>query len=84
MQVRKPSGRKPGTRPRGDRSAITVRVPTEHARVYEQSARDAGYASLSDYLGALLAREHRLPEPEYIHRPSTSSNQTRLDLPLAM
>jgi hypothetical protein len=60
--------RRPGTPPKGDRAAITVRVPTAHHTVYERTARAQGYDSLSDYLGALLAELHGLQPPDYIHR----------------
>lgn len=64
-----PSGRnKPGTVPKGDRSAITVRVPLAHREVYAQRAREQGYESLSDYLGAQMALRHNLEVPEYVRR----------------
>jgi hypothetical protein len=61
------AGRRPGTVPKGDRSAITVRVPRAHRFVYEDEASKLGMA-LSDYLGLLLARTHGLEDPEYVHR----------------
>ena len=85
MQARSaPTRRKPGPKPKGDRSAITVRVPSEHARVYEEAAREAGFQSLSDYLCAHLAQGHGLAQPEYLQRPTRASGQEPLDLPLAV
>ena len=57
--------RKPGTRPKGKRHAITVRVPDDQWGIYVQTATREGYDSLSDYVCALLAREHDLQVPEY-------------------
>ena len=54
--------RKPGPKPKGDRSQITVRVPSAHRELYEHAARAAGWG-LSDYLMLVLARAHFLPEP---------------------
>jgi len=59
--------RRPGTPPKGDRSAITVRVPRSHRSVYEQAAAQQGLP-LSDYIGVLLARAHELQDPDYVHR----------------
>lgn len=61
--------RKPGTRPKGDRRAITVRVPAEQRPVYEHAAGAAGYDNLSDYVTALLAEHHGLAVPAYARRP---------------
>ncbi len=57
--------RKPGTRPKGNRHAITVRVPEDQWELYRQFAQSEGYESLSDYVCALLAREHDLRVPDY-------------------
>ncbi len=67
------SRRKPGTRPKGDRRAITVRVPTGHHPVYESAAAAAGYDNLSDYVNALLAEHHGLAVPAYAKRPEQGS-----------
>lgn len=72
------AGRRPGTVPKGDRSAITVRVPRTHRGVYEQQAADVGLP-LSDYIGLLLARVHQLEDPEYVHR-RRDLNQVQLPL----
>ena len=61
--------RKPGTRPKGERRAITVRVPAEQRPVYERAATAAGYDNLSDYVTALLAEHHSLAVPAYAKRP---------------
>lgn len=61
---------KPGTRPKGDRRAITVRVPREQFYdIVDNARRDAGYDNLSDYITALLAEEHGLEVPPYARRP---------------
>ena len=67
-------GRKPGTRPKGERSAITVRVPIDHKAVYDEAR---GGMPLSDYLALVLARAHELAEPSYVHR-----NPNQQELPL--
>ena len=50
---------KPGTRPKGDRRAITVRVPRSQWAIFDGARKRAGYQSLSDYVTALLA-EHQM------------------------
>lgn len=71
------AGRRPGTPPKGDRSAITVRVPRTHRELYEQTASEEGLP-LSDYIGLLLARAHGLDDPEYVHR-----NRAQAELPIS-
>jgi len=71
--------RKPGTRPKGDRAAITVRVPPNHRDLYAECAEREGYTCLGDYLTALLAREHGLQVPPYIRMREEGAQ-----LPLAM
>lgn len=56
---------KPGTRPKGDRRAITVRVPSSQWAVFDMARKRAGYQSLSDYVTALLAERHGLAVPDY-------------------
>ncbi len=62
--------RKPGQQPKGDRAAITVRVPRNHYEIHAQAARDAGL-SLSDYLTVVLAEAQGLPIPSYVTRTRT-------------
>lgn len=71
--------RKSGPVPKGDRSQFTLRVPTRHRGVYEEAAREAGYANLSDYLAARLAEVHGLDIPSYVNRRNRAE-----ELPLAM
>lgn len=59
--------------------AITVRVPTAHHAVYEAEARTRGFASLSDYLGALLAEAHGLEAPDYVRRRFGDDDQVLLE-----
>lgn len=68
--------RKPGTRPKGDRSAITCRVPVAHREVIEQAAAEEGMG-ISDYVALVLARSLGLPDPEFIRR---SRDQEELPL----
>lgn len=68
--------RKPGTRPKGERSAITCRVPVSHRGVIEAAAAEAGMG-ISDYVAMVLARTHGLPDPEFIRR-----NRDQEELPL--
>ena len=70
--------RKPGTRPKGDRHAITVRVPDAQWEIFEAAARTGGYRSLSDYVCALLAEHHHLHVPAYAQPQSASSAQELL------
>ncbi len=68
--------RKPGQQPKGDRAAITVRVPRNHYEAYSEAARAAGL-SLSDYLTVVLAEARGLPIPGYVSR---SRNQEELPI----
>lgn len=65
LQHDQPERRKPGTRPKGDRRAITVRVPSDQWSAFDAARRECGYDSLSDYIAALLAEHHGLPVPGY-------------------
>lgn len=69
--------RKPGTRPKGDRSAITCRVPIAHRKVIEEAAAEQGMG-LSDYVSMVLARSLGLADPEFLSR-----NRSQEELPLA-
>lgn len=68
--------RKPGQQPKGDRAAITVRVPRDHYDVIFAAAQAAGL-SLSDYVTVILAEQHGLPVPDYVTR---SRNQEELPI----
>lgn len=57
--------RKPGTRPKGNRKAITVRVPSDQFEVIDEARQTAGYGNMCDYLAALLAKHHGLAVPSY-------------------
>ncbi len=70
-----PRRAKPGTRPKGERKAITVRTPADHHRIFDEARQQLGYASLSDYVAALLAEHHGLPVPPYVHRPGPLHEQ---------
>jgi hypothetical protein len=59
--------RKPGQQPKGDRAAITARVPRSHYERYVAEARSAGL-SLSDYITVVLAEHFELAVPDYVHR----------------
>lgn len=69
--------RKPGPKPKGVRSQITLRVPADHRELYAEAASAAGMP-LSDYIAVALARAHNLAEPEFIQR-----NPDQEELPLA-
>jgi hypothetical protein len=56
------SRRKPGPKPKGERSQITLRVPAEHRVIYALTAAAKGLP-LNDYLVSVLARAHDLPVP---------------------
>ena len=59
--------RKPGQQPKGDRAAITVRVPRNHYDAIAAAAHAAGL-SLSDYVTVILAEHHGLEVPAYVTR----------------
>ena len=59
--------RKPGQQPKGDRAAITVRVPRAHYDAYVAAAHAAGL-SLSDYVTVALCEAHSLDVPDYVRR----------------
>lgn len=58
--------RKPGPVPRGVREQVTIRVPVDHKRAYEQRARQLGIP-LTDYFTLVMARAHAFDDPDYIH-----------------
>lgn len=57
--------RKPGTRPRGDRGAISVRVPVDQRSIYEELAAELGIP-LSSWVAKQLAEAQGLEIPDYI------------------
>lgn len=59
--------RKAGQQPKGDRAAITVRVPRDHYDTYAAAAHEAGL-SLSDYITLVLCEAHGLDVPSYTRR----------------
>ncbi len=67
-----------GPQPKGDRSAITVRIPKTHRALYERAAVEAG-VPLGDYIALALARAHQLEDPEYVYR-NRNVNQEPLPL----
>lgn len=52
---------------RGDRSNVTVRVPTEHRAVYEARAAELGIP-LGSWVAIKLAEAEGLEVPDYIER----------------
>lgn len=68
---------KPGTQPKGDRRAITVRVPRSHWDIFDAARKQAGYRSLSDYITVLLAEHHGLDVPSYA-QPHTPGQEQLL------
>ncbi|MGQ0632464.1 MAG: hypothetical protein ACT4P1_15705 [Sporichthyaceae bacterium] len=69
--------RKPGPKPKGVRSQITLRIPSRDREVYAAAAAAAGLP-LCDYIAIALAAAHGLPEPEFLQR-----RQNQEELPLA-
>ncbi|KXZ58732.1 hypothetical protein Mlaev_02435 [Microbacterium laevaniformans] len=57
--------RKPGTRPRGARVSINVRVPLDHHAVYTRHAEELGIP-LGSWVALQLADAQNLPVPAYI------------------
>lgn len=54
-----------GRKPRGDRTATSVALPSDHLALYRLEAERCGLP-LGDYVAIKLAEAHKLPEPEYI------------------
>lgn len=69
--------RKPGPKPKGDRSQLTVRLPARDREIYAAAATEAGLP-LCDYIAMALAHAHGLPEPEFLQR-----RRNQEELPLA-
>ncbi|MDO8383952.1 MAG: hypothetical protein Q7T17_13375 [Microbacterium sp.] len=57
--------RRRGTRPRGNRTAITARVPDEHYAQYFREAEDLGIP-IGSWATIVLAESRGLEIPEYI------------------
>lgn len=57
--------RKPGTRPRGQRTAISVRVPVDQRSIYEERAAELGIP-LSSWVTIKLAEAEGLEVPDYV------------------
>jgi hypothetical protein len=74
--------RKPGNPGLGARKAITSRVPPPHWAVYAQEAEEAGIP-LGDYVARILARAHKLPEPEWIEERQRKSRSDQAELPIS-
>lgn len=54
-----------GRKPKGNRSAISCRVPADQKPVLEEAARRRGMF-LGDYVAMILAEHHDLPVPDYL------------------
>ena len=67
MARRRNPGGKPGNPGKGERSAITVRVPTTHKSRYEAEAARRGL-SVSDYLTLRMAQLHDLDAPSHLQK----------------
>lgn len=59
------TGKTPGRKPKGKRSAVTVRVPEDQKPLLEAQARKAGLP-LGDYIAKILAEHHEYPVPGYL------------------
>ena len=59
----------PGRPPKGKRKQLTVKVPVEHAPVYELRARESG-EPLTDYIAKVLAKAHELEMPTLERDPN--------------
>ena len=56
---------KRGRKPKGQREAISAKVPTDHKPIYEEAA-DAAGIPLCDYVAVVMAKHHGLPAPTYL------------------
>lgn len=59
--------KRPGPEPKGVRRQLTVRLPIDQYEVYKGEADSRGMP-MADYVAAVLARGHGLPEPAYLRR----------------
>jgi len=71
--------RKPGPKPRGIREPISARVPVDHKRLYEELAERMGIP-LTDYVALVMARAHKLGDPDYIKLPRTTGAPVQEEL----
>ncbi|PZR02994.1 MAG: hypothetical protein DI536_36535 [Archangium gephyra] len=80
--------RKRGTRPRGARTPISLRVPVDHHDVYQQKA-DALGIPLSSYVAMRMAELEGLDVPAYVQEELRKADvrrfieRTQEELPLA-
>jgi len=65
MAARRSTGKRPGPKGKGDRSAITLRVPSSHKSRYAAEAQRLGLP-VSDYLALRLAQVHDLSAPGHL------------------
>ncbi|ACZ32411.1 hypothetical protein Xcel_3412 (plasmid) [Xylanimonas cellulosilytica DSM 15894] len=63
--ARQRTGRRPGPEGKGDRAAITLRVPASHKSRYAAEAEGLGLP-LTDYIALRLAEVHDLDTPGYL------------------
>ena len=68
--------RKRGTRPRGKRSAITVRVPDDQYEIYAQQAAAIGIP-IGSWVAIQLAQTKHLDIPSYITAEITKAEERR-------
>jgi hypothetical protein len=54
-----------GRKPKGNRTAISCRVPADQKPLFEEAAREAGMP-LGDYVAVILAEHHGFPVPDYL------------------
>lgn len=66
-----------GTRPRGNRTAITVRVPDEQYAEYASQAEELGIP-IGSWAAIVLARSQGLEVPEYIRTEIRKAKERRL------
>lgn len=80
--------RKRGTRPRGSRVGVTMRIPDDQAVVYRSRADELGIP-LSSWIAKALAEHEGLDIPDYVHLELEKAERERaiqateqeLDLP---
>ncbi|WP_203338640.1 hypothetical protein [Nocardioides limicola] len=66
-----------GRKPKGNRAAISCRVPSDQKPLFEEAARAAGMP-LGDYVAVILAEHHGFPVPEYL----LPRNKGQAELPI--
>ena len=64
----------PGRKPKGDRVAISGKIPATLKPILEEAAGDLGLP-LTDYVAIVLAEYHNQPAPTYLKKNETNDQE---------